>query len=570
MGHKTLKYFLFCGIVFLLLTNCTNEQKNDGNPYSNLTSEKTEDLAVLCKVWGFLKYYHPVVATGKYNWDKTLIQLIPKVLEAENADKRNAILLNLIDTLGKFEINNRQDTLIKGEIKMLPDLGWITKSNLGGPLSNKLLKIKNSSRTEKNYHVNLIEGPYNSDFKTERHYVDMKFPKREYRLLCLFRYWNIIQYFFPYRYLIEENWHDVLKDFIPEFLIAKNEMEYKKCVLRLTGKICDSHAFFKAYGKSIIDEEIGNNYAPIQLGIIEGKVVVIGFKDENLGLKSGIRIGDIITKVNDLPVEKIIKGQIQYTPASNSAAQLRDIMFGILRTRDTAMNISFLRNCKENFRKIKCYDYYQFKKYHSYNYPDTSFKLINPQIGYIYPGKLRKKHLDKIFSLISETKGLVIDLRCYPLEPIAYEIMGHLVSDSVFFFKNSEPSVLNPGMFIIKRPNNYEKVPNKKKYCGKVVIIVNENAQSAAEFMAMAWSHVPNSFVIGSMTAGADGNLSTIPLVGGIQSSMSGLGIYYPDGGETQRVGVRIDIIAKPTIKGISEGRDELLDKAIELINADK
>jgi C-terminal processing protease CtpA/Prc len=44
------------------------------------------------------------------------------------------------------------------------------------------------------------------------------------------------------------------------------------------------------------------------------------------------------------------------------------------------------------------------------------------------------------------------------------------------------------------------------------------------------------------------------------------LGIYYPDGEETQRIGIVPDIEVKPTIQGIREGRDELMEKAIEII----
>ena len=45
------------------------------------------------------------------------------------------------------------------------------------------------------------------------------------------------------------------------------------------------------------------------------------------------------------------------------------------------------------------------------------------------------------------------------------------------------------------------------------------------------------------------------------------IGVYYPDGKETQRIGIVPDIEIKPTIAGIRSGRDELLEKAIELIN---
>jgi C-terminal processing protease CtpA/Prc len=50
---------------------------------------------------------------------------------------------------------------------------------------------------------------------------------------------------------------------------------------------------------------------------------------------------------------------------------------------------------------------------------------------------------------------------------------------------------------------------------------------------------------------------------------ISGVGIYYPDGTQTQRIGIMPDILIEPTIEGIRQGRDELLEKAIELINGE-
>ncbi|MBN8571593.1 MAG: peptidase S41, partial [Ignavibacteria bacterium] len=100
----------------------------------------------------------------------------------------------------------------------------------------------------------------------------------------------------------------------------------------------------------------------------------------------------------------------------------------------------------------------------------------------------------------------------------------------------------------------------------KIIIIVNEITQSSAEYHAMAWRTVPNAKVIGSTTAGADGNVSEIYLPGGIKTMISGIGVLTPDGKETQRVGIIPDIEVKLTIKGFKEGKDELLEKAVELI----
>lgn len=59
---------------------------------------------------------------------------------------------------------------------------------------------------------------------------------------------------------------------------------------------------------------------------------------------------------------------------------------------------------------------------------------------------------------------------------------------------------------------------------------------------------------------------NTFNLPGGIKTTMTGIGIYNPDKSDTQRIGVQPDIYVKPTIRGVKEGRDELLEKAIELI----
>src|SRR5262249_5892281 len=40
----------------------------------------------------------------------------------------------------------------------------------------------------------------------DKPYAQMTFPSAEYRLLALFRFWNIIHYFFPYHHLTDQDW----------------------------------------------------------------------------------------------------------------------------------------------------------------------------------------------------------------------------------------------------------------------------------------------------------------------------------------------------------------------------
>jgi Peptidase family S41 len=57
--------------------------------------------------------------------------------------------------------------------------------------------------------------------------------------------------------------------------------------------------------------------------------------------------------------------------------------------------------------------------------------------------------------------------------------------------------------------------PRQPHYSGKVIILVDETSLSQAEYTAMAFRAARGAKVIGSTTAGADGNVSPIPLCGG-------------------------------------------------------
>jgi C-terminal processing protease CtpA/Prc len=94
---------------------------------------------------------------------------------------------------------------------------------------------------------------------------------------------------------------------------------------------------------------------------------------------------------------------------------------------------------------------------------------------------------------------------------------------------------------------------------------VNENTQSQAETTAMMFKQHPKAKVIGSNTSGANGDVIRFKIAD-LDTCFTGLGAYYPDGRETQRIGIIPDIVIKPTITGIKEGKDEVLERALNYI----
>ena len=77
--------------------------------------------------------------------------------------------------------------------------------------------------------------------KKDNPYADMNFPTAEYRLLALFRFWNVINYFFPYKNLIGNSWETVLPRFIPKFEANKDQADYQLTVREMVAEIRDAH-----------------------------------------------------------------------------------------------------------------------------------------------------------------------------------------------------------------------------------------------------------------------------------------------------------------------------------------
>src|SRR5690349_16871404 len=121
---------LFTSILF-----CQSIYGHEGNGKSATNSKESmaskkdsnsiiQDLVILGKVWGFLKYYHTAVDKGTFNWDQELIIIIPAILQSQTVPERNLLLENWVDRLREFKKGS--PVKIKEEsIKLMPDLNWI-------------------------------------------------------------------------------------------------------------------------------------------------------------------------------------------------------------------------------------------------------------------------------------------------------------------------------------------------------------------------------------------------------------------------------------------------------------
>ncbi len=524
------------------------------------------NLELLGKVWGFLKYYHPEIGTGNYNWDYELFRILPNYLEAKTKTQRDDILLNWIHSFGEIKICKSCKELDKDAF-LVPDLEWIESTELSSELKEQLKFIQQNRFQGDHFYVKLNPGVQNPSFKNENSYESMPYPDAGFRLLTLYKYWNMIQYYFPYKHITEKDWSTTLKDYVPAFINASNELEFELATVKIIGDVKDTHANLWG-GNNVIKEERGTNYPPVHVRFIENKLVVTDYYNPEMESDIGLKAGDVITKINGISVEKLIAEKLPFYPASNYTTQLRDISQDLLRSNSQSLNLNYIRDSDELSKNIPLFDIKDLNYYNWYRQePDAkSFKLMDDNIGYINLKNIKEDDIDLIKKEFKDTKGIIVDIRNYPSTFVVFSLGGFFVSNNTEFVKFTKGNPDYPGEFTFTEPLKIDN--DRSSYEGKkIVVLVNELSQSQAEYTAMAFRASDKTTIVGSTTAGADGNVSAFMLPGGMRTMISGIGVYYPDGTETQGVGILPDVRILPTIQGIKDGTDEPLEKAIDIIN---
>lgn len=552
---------LFLSLLFLLLT-C-----------HLFCQTKYQKIEMFIKMWGFLKYHDPAVASGKFDWDSVYIRNLPLIEQTITKDEFNKQLLSIINNLGALQKKlpaRLPDSLFTAN----HDLSWIKQSKfLNAELESKLMDIYQHRNQEENKYIKSIHSTV--DFSGEKQYEAMTFPNLRYRLLFLSRFWNVINYFAPYKYLVEENWNNVLLRFIPKIINAKDTLMYYRTLLQLAASLNDGHAqlWFGNANAPISDLVFGKYTAPFYAEIINGAVIIRKLANDTLCRKADIEKGDIILAIDKEPVVAKINFLKPYVSASNIKSKEHYIARNLFDTHNSYLKLKIKRGNEIFTKKVKCILTAEknWGDISNYTHNETGYKTVGNSIAYIYAMQIWKGNIDTIKALIKSRKAVIFDVRNYPNNgDVFYNIFDIMLTEPKIINLSSYFLTANPGYFEWKKSAMIGNFGNKviSPYKGRVIILVDERTQSQGEYSAMALQTIPNSVTIGSQTAGADGNVTLIPMGSKLSLSYSGYGIYYPDKTITQRQGIKIDITAKKTLESVAHDQDVISEKALKYLKA--
>jgi C-terminal processing protease CtpA/Prc len=528
---------------------------------SELSDTQIENLVTLGKVWGFLKYHHPVVTSGQKHWDYELFRVLPTILAAQDRASANAAILKWINSLGPVQPCQPCVKLDAARLHLRPQIGWLSDERmLGADLSRTLRSIYENRSSKGQFYVSLKPEVENPSFDLELAYADLKLPDFGFQLLAVYRFWNAVEYWSPNRNIIGEDWDAVLAQSIPRVALAKDEGTFKRQLLALIAKFHDGHA--NLWAALDARPPYGNCKLPITVRYVEDRLVVSALTAEDA---KGFKVGDVLTELDGTPVTQLIKEWMPYYTGSNDAAIMRDIAGEFPRGNCGEVKVRVQRSGQDLLLSMsRASQPAAAFVYRTHDLPGPTFRLLSKDVAYLKLSTVKAAEAVHYIEQASGTRGLIIDIRNYPSEFMVFALGSHLVEQETPFARFTVAELENPGAFhwgIIESLK-----PSQPHYSGKIVILVDETSMSQAEYTSMAFRAAPGATVVGSTTAGADGNVSKLMLPGNLFTMISGIGVFYPDKKPTQRIGIVPDIQAKPTIAGIAAGRDEVLEQAIRQI----
>lgn len=540
----------------------------------SMTSDDLRDprvlgnLETLCRVWGYAKYHHPAFCDTlcRVDVDSALFALLPRVVHADR-DTRNRHLLDWVRSLGDYTPNRVEceQALAPLELVSTVDLAWTRDTTLlGRDLSHLLQELRYAERDE-NYYLRMgtmENGPgyHYLSLRNEKFYPTQQMDSG-LNLLTLFRLWNVIEYYAPNRSLTLHPWDEVLTSYIPRIGVETDPVRFSRLYMRLIRELNDGHAV------APVEMLFGQRMLPVWPLQAEGRLFV-GYSGD-----SALERGDEVVAIDGEPISERLELLREYASRSNEAS-LRQALryYGLCTRRDTAEVVRRRAGAYDTLR-VATVPYGSVSPiYDPAQLAQPPFRLLADSVGYIYAGTFSREHLAEVGQTLPRTRALIIDLRTYPMNmdfTLTALISQSLRTEPVVAWQMVHPTLALPGLFFRQEQWLYEGFEEGVKRCtepykGRVILLVDELTQSNPEFQAMAFQSCPQTLTIGSPTSGADGDIVWIPLPGQL-TSFSGVGTLYPDGTQTQTVGVRLDVELCPTAEGVQAGRDEVLERALEL-----
>ena len=399
---------------------------------------------------------------------------------------------------------------------LLPELGEVVDAEIGDDLR---VRMPLSLAVEHRYE----EG---DDKKTDAFIKQVgDFDSEEHNVIATANIaiaWSTFQHFYPYFDQVKTDWDAVLVTSMKSAAVVKDRGAATRSLKWLVAQLHDGHG-------NVVDPQAfrGMKFLPVRFIWVEDQLVVGASKDESM------KVGDVVTHFDGVAAkdrleedETLISGSPQWK-----------------RVRSTSAINQIVGDVESVVLKLKRGD-----KEWEVSLTPTSERPPRPEqrpvidaieegeedgtgaIFYVDLGRAEPKDVDPMIEKFANAKGIVFDVRGYPRG--TQYLFQHLTDEHLQSAKWLVAEQVHPDRVDMKSfsgRGRWQMPPREPRFKGKFVFITNGSAISYAESCMAIIANQKVAPIIGSPTAGANGNINPFELPGNYRVFYTGMRVINHD-----------------------------------------
>jgi C-terminal processing protease CtpA/Prc len=375
---------------------------------------------------------------------------------------------------------------------------------------------------------------------------------RATRLAAIALVWNVFQHFYPYFDVVKADWPGALRRALARAATDSGELAFLDTLRRLVGELRDGHGNVTLASEQRV-------VPPIEWRWIDNGLVVTRVNDASVG----ISLGDLVVRVNDKPAEQALAEAAEFVSAATPQhGRFRTASRLLSGAPGSVLQLDLRRASGESFSARLT------RNIAAKPEPVPSEKKvyeIRPGIHYVDLRAITDAEFEAAVPKLAAAKGIVFELRGYPR--VGPTTIGHLIDDTITCARWNVPIVLYPDRQKMGfQFSNWTVQPKAPRFRAKVAFLTDGRAISYSETYLGMIEHYKLGDIVGEATAGTNGNINPFTLPGGYRVVWTGMKVLKHDGSQHHGVGIQPTVRVSPTLAGIAAGRDEVLERALEIV----
>jgi C-terminal processing protease CtpA/Prc len=376
---------------------------------------------------------------------------------------------------------------------------------------------------------------------------------RATRLAAVALGWTLFQHFYPYFDVVAADWPAELRRALESAATDADALAFLVTLRRMVAALEDGHGVV-SHGAE------GHTSTPdINWADADGQVVITVASDG-----AGVRPGDVVHRINGRPADDVL-GEVEQlisgaTPQWRRHRALRAILAGppdsellleVHGSDGAQRNVALRRTRGTPLAEPR---------------PEPVAE-VRPGILYVDIDRVTDQQFADALPRLAAADGLIFDVRGYPSQN-AIRIISHLLAAPGTSAQWHVPLVTRPDRTDMgfSRGGEWDLQPAQPHLGAPRVFITDGRAMSYAESIMGIVEHYRLGEIVGEATAGTNGNINPFTLPGGYRVSWTGMKVLKHDGSVHHGIGILPTVPVQRTVRGIAAGRDELLERALELL----